>query len=276
MNERKLVNEIWQKINDHRRSKGLSDLDMKSEITEVCQIHTDNMAFDRIPLGHYGFSSRADILLKRLHGVKAAENVIFGPPIAEQLIQGWLLSDAHRRNLEGDYSLTGIAVSPHSSGSVYVSQIFLKTIQLATISAMPPSVYYDGNGNQVPFLSMEPLLEMVNLFRREKNLQPLHQNEQLEEIAKNYIIDYIGKRQAFGHSGFSNRAEEALNRCEGISYVENIAKGPADATAVFESWINSQAHSEHLKGTFDQTGIAIGGSDEDGYIYVQLFLESDK
>ena len=269
-----LVSEIGERINAYRASVGLTSLLLDPTISKICQIHTDNMATGRIPLGHQGFSSRADLLLKRLSGTKAAENVAFGPNAAEHIVSGWLSSEAHKRNIESDCNLMGIACSSNTVGGVYVSQIFIKADALPVVSIVPPSVCYDGKGNQVPFLASESLLKLVNNHRSCKDLHPLKRNGQLDEIAKNYIIDYSGERQIFDHSGFEQRAVEALNKCGGTAYVENIAKGPADSQKVFDSWLKSTQHADHIEGDFDQTGIAIGGSEESGYIYVQLFVES--
>lgn len=272
MEKNTIINEMLEKINAHRSSRGLSPLMLDVSINKICQIHTNNMASGHIPLGHQGFSSRADILLKRLKGTKATENVASGPPDSGQLVRSWLTSDAHRKNIESDCNLTGIACTFTDDGAVYVTQIFIKSIPSSMVSLVPPSIYYDGKGNQVPFLAADELLILVNEHRSDQELNPLKRNEQLDEIAKNYIVEYAGERQAFDHSGFELRAFEAIKKCNGVAYVENIAKGPSDHTAVLEKWMQSPEHAAHLMGDFSQTGLAVGGSDKSGYIYVQLFL----
>jgi len=45
---------------------------------------------------------------------------------ATHAVQGWLSSPAHRHNLEGPFTLTGIGVARNARGEVVFTQIFLK------------------------------------------------------------------------------------------------------------------------------------------------------
>lgn len=58
----------------------------------------------------------------------AAENVAYNrgytDPVAKA-VEGWLNSSGHRRNIEGNYNLTGIGVAKNSQGAYYFTQIFI-------------------------------------------------------------------------------------------------------------------------------------------------------
>ncbi len=121
--------EVLTLINMHRRSIGKNDLEVNPLIREEATIHTKNMASGRIPLSHEGFDARADKLLDKLNGNSAAENVAWGHPTAKLVVKGWLDSKEHRKNIEGDYNLTGIGIARGKDGELYYTQIFISTLK---------------------------------------------------------------------------------------------------------------------------------------------------
>ena len=40
-------------------------------------------------------------------------------------VDGWIKSDGHRQNMEGNYNLTGIGVAMNPQGEYYFTQIFI-------------------------------------------------------------------------------------------------------------------------------------------------------
>ena len=56
---------------------------------------------------------------------RLAENVALGYPNAETVVEGWMNSTGHRRNiLDGSVVETGIAVARSSTGGLYYCQVF--------------------------------------------------------------------------------------------------------------------------------------------------------
>jgi uncharacterized protein YkwD len=45
---------------------------------------------------------------------------------AHKVVDGWLHSPGHKKNIEGDYNFTGIGVSKDKNGRIYYTQIFLR------------------------------------------------------------------------------------------------------------------------------------------------------
>jgi uncharacterized protein YkwD len=45
---------------------------------------------------------------------------------AKEVVEGWLNSPGHKRNIEGDFTLTGIGVAKNNKGIIYYTQIFTK------------------------------------------------------------------------------------------------------------------------------------------------------
>lgn len=119
--------DILRYVNEHRRSMGLKPLQANSYISSVALGHSKDMQTGRTPFGHEGFNQRIDLIRKHLGPLHvAAENVAEGPMSAREVVDGWLHSPGHRRNIEGDFRLTGIGVVTAGNGNVYFTQIFTK------------------------------------------------------------------------------------------------------------------------------------------------------
>ena len=85
------------------------------------------MLTHKTPFGHEGFNERIDLIRKHLGPLHVvAENVAEGPMSAREVVDGWLHSPGHRRNIEGDFRLTGIGVATARNGMIYFTQIFTK------------------------------------------------------------------------------------------------------------------------------------------------------
>ena len=122
-----LPTEILRYVNAHRRAIGLPALLPNSFISSVALDHSRDMLTGKSPFGHDGFHGRIDLIKHRLGALHvAAENVASGPMGAREVVDGWLHSPGHRRNIEGDFRLTGIGVATASNGMVYFTQIFIR------------------------------------------------------------------------------------------------------------------------------------------------------
>lgn len=116
---------ILAEVNRHRKSKGLQPLKTNSIVETEASLHSQRMASKQVAFGHSGFETRVSRMGKRLGGVSnSAENVAFGRYSAREVVQTWLKSTPHRRNIEGRFNLTGIGVSKDSKGTVYYTQLF--------------------------------------------------------------------------------------------------------------------------------------------------------
>jgi uncharacterized protein YkwD len=118
---------ILRYVNEYRHSKGLPSLQPNSFISSVALGHSRDMQSGKTPFGHDGFRTRIDRLRKQLGSIHvAAENVASGPMGAREVVDGWLHSPGHRRNIEGDFRLTGIGIAGSSNGMIYFTQIFIR------------------------------------------------------------------------------------------------------------------------------------------------------
>lgn len=123
-----IQNAVLSHINKYRQQHGLSRLNMDNNITREARQHSIDMATHRMPFGHQGFMKR----IARLHSqVKnsgaGAENVAYNYKDARTVVQQWVLSPGHKRNIVGNYNLTGIGIARDKQGKIYYTQIFLRT-----------------------------------------------------------------------------------------------------------------------------------------------------
>ncbi|WP_037327925.1 CAP domain-containing protein [Asinibacterium sp. OR53] len=123
----KMNDDILYYVNQHRLAKGLSKLQSFDAATVQAYNHSKNMATGRTPFGHTGFEDRINAIAKAEGRMSAsAENVAYGELTAREVVQGWLKSPGHKKNIEGNYALTGIGTYTDNRGIVYFTQIFLR------------------------------------------------------------------------------------------------------------------------------------------------------
>ena len=119
--------DILYYINQYRNSIGLSSLQILNAATEQATEHSMDMANRTTPFGHEGFDDRIDHIVKKIGFVHAsAENVAYGKLTAKEVVDLWLHSPGHKKNIEGNYALTGIGLATGADGIVFYTQIFLR------------------------------------------------------------------------------------------------------------------------------------------------------
>ncbi|ULQ57826.1 CAP domain-containing protein [Flavihumibacter rivuli] len=120
-----LETDILEEVNRYRRSKGKPTLRSNSVMDTEAAVHSQRMASGKTPFGHNGFDGRIARVEKRIGYLKqSAENVAYGKFSARQVVQEWLQSPGHKRNIEGNFNLAGIGVSRNGKGIIYYTMIF--------------------------------------------------------------------------------------------------------------------------------------------------------
>ena len=120
---------IFDLINAERSHEGLRPLVFNERLDRMAKIQADNMArFQK--MAHTLPDASLPTLNDRVHYVgypygRIAENVALGYPNAETVVEGWMNSSGHRRNiLDRDVVETGIAIARSSAGGLYYCQVF--------------------------------------------------------------------------------------------------------------------------------------------------------
>lgn len=115
---------ILQFVNEDRKKHGLSPLMMNSLESSLASKHSHDMAAGKVKFGHDGFKKRAKTIQKELGSLAIGENVASGPMTAREVVDGWLKSPGHKKNIEGNFTLTGVGYARDRKGDIYFTQIF--------------------------------------------------------------------------------------------------------------------------------------------------------
>jgi uncharacterized protein YkwD len=119
--------QILYYTNQFRASNGLPPLKMEINCSLLAEKHSKDMASGRTEFGHDGFEVRAAALSKVLGGTSgAAENVAYGTLDAKGVVDGWIRSPGHRKNMLGNYNLIGIGYAQGKGRLMYFTQLFIK------------------------------------------------------------------------------------------------------------------------------------------------------
>lgn len=125
--ERKLKtmeSDILKYVNEDRIAQGLSALQMNQLESSLAAKHSLDMSVGKVKFGHDGFNTRAKTIQKELGSIEVGENVAEGSMTAREVVDGWLHSPGHKKNIEGNFTLTGIGYAANKKGDIYFTQIF--------------------------------------------------------------------------------------------------------------------------------------------------------
>jgi uncharacterized protein YkwD len=119
--------QILYYTNKFRASNGLPPLKMEINCSLLAEKHSKDMASGRTEFGHDGFEDRAGAIGKVLGGMSAAaENVAYGTLDAKGVVDGWIKSPGHRKNMLGNFNLIGIGYAQGKGRIIYFTQLFIK------------------------------------------------------------------------------------------------------------------------------------------------------
>lgn len=126
--ETTIQNAVLFYINEYRQAHGLSKLIMDNRIVAQAKQHSLDMATHRMGFGHLDFDKRIAKLRAQIkHAGAGSENVAYNYKNAREVVNQWVRSSGHRRNIEGHFNLTGIGIVRDKQGKLYFTQIFLQT-----------------------------------------------------------------------------------------------------------------------------------------------------
>ncbi|MBE9186463.1 CAP domain-containing protein [Microcoleus sp. LEGE 07076] len=119
---------VNQQINQYRASKKLPPLTVDPRISQIARIHSENMASGKVKFSHDGFEGRAKAITVPYQSVaeNVAYNMGFSDPV-RNAVEGWIKSEGHRKNIESQFNLTGIAIAKNAKGEYYFTQLFVRS-----------------------------------------------------------------------------------------------------------------------------------------------------
>lgn len=119
-----MESDILKYVNEDRVEHGLPPLQMNQLESSLAASHSHDMSVGKVKFGHEGFNARAKTIQKQLGSIEVGENVAEGPMTAREVVDGWLHSPGHKKNIEGNFTLTGIGYATDKRGQIYFTQIF--------------------------------------------------------------------------------------------------------------------------------------------------------
>lgn len=117
--------EILELINNYRLSEGLNPLQSMTIIKSAAFTHTDYMA-DTQTVSHANFFTRSNFLKSNAGAKSVSENVAYGYSSAESVVNAWMRSEAHKKNIEGDFTNFEISAEKDVDDRWYFTNIFIK------------------------------------------------------------------------------------------------------------------------------------------------------
>lgn len=121
-------------INEYRQQHGLSKLKIDNHIVVQAKQHSLDMANHRMSFGHKYFPQRIAKLRSQIKNYNGgAENIAYNYKNGREVVKQWIRSPGHKKNILGNYNLTGIGVVRDKQGKLYYTQIFIRTGQAKVI-----------------------------------------------------------------------------------------------------------------------------------------------
>ncbi|MFS4481427.1 CAP domain-containing protein [Hyunsoonleella sp. 2307UL5-6] len=117
--------EILELINNHRLSIGLNPLQSMTIIKSTAFTHTDYMV-DTQTVSHANFFTRSNYLKNNTGAKHVSENVAYGFTSAKSVVGAWMRSEAHKKNIEGDYTNFEVSAEKGADDKWYFTNIFIK------------------------------------------------------------------------------------------------------------------------------------------------------
>ena len=115
-------------VNEHRIAIGLQPLEYSEALATIARQHSQAIATGYEFFSHDGFEERERMAQEFVRFETFAENLALNnssPASAPvDAVAGWLDSPGHRKNMEGQFNLTGIGCARGKDGVFYFTQLF--------------------------------------------------------------------------------------------------------------------------------------------------------
>ncbi|WP_093193773.1 SafA/ExsA family spore coat assembly protein [Salimicrobium halophilum] len=117
-----------EKTNEQRRANGLAPLEIDWQLARVARYKSQDMR-DKGYFSHQSPTYGSPFEMMRQFNIsyrKAAENIAAGQSTAERVVNGWMNSPGHRKNiLDPDFTTIGIGYVEGGSYGHYWTQMFI-------------------------------------------------------------------------------------------------------------------------------------------------------
>ena len=126
--ERAMEQEVLKLVNQARAENGLNPLSWADDLADIARAHSADM-IERGFFSHTNPDGQSPFDRIKSNGISyraAAENIAYGQPDAEAVMNSWMNSAGHRANiLNENLKEIGIGAVKDSNGTVYWTQVFV-------------------------------------------------------------------------------------------------------------------------------------------------------
>lgn len=120
-----LADSILILVNQHRASLGYAALKRDQQYGSAYAVDHTKYMIQQKRISHDNFEFRKNALKNR-GASQVTENVAFGYQTAASVVNAWLNSPGHRRNIEADYTHSGFGIIADNRGNYYFTNIFYR------------------------------------------------------------------------------------------------------------------------------------------------------
>lgn len=126
--ERAMEQEVLKLVNQARAENGLNPLSWADDLADIARAHSADM-IERGFFSHTNPDGQSPFDRIKSNGISyraAAENIAYGQPDAEAVMNSWMNSAGHRANiLNENLKEIGMGAVKDSNGTVYWTQVFV-------------------------------------------------------------------------------------------------------------------------------------------------------
>jgi len=249
--------------NQERIQAGLSPLKIAPKLTEAALLHANDMV-QREKLTHRGSNGTTPAQRVKQQGYlyrKIGENVAYGHPTAALVVQAWMQSLHHRRNILGNFTEIGAARVLSKNGTPYWCVVF----GLPTTTLNPAQ-------------AVGTLVTLVNQKRTDAGMLPLKVNAKLQKTAQ-VMAQAMAKKDTLQRQKGDDvvtllgQVKEAGYQAREVR--QDIAAGQSTPQAVVQSLMGNKESQKGIFGDFADLGASYATA-KDGTPYWCIIFASPR
>jgi len=247
-----VVQRLVEAHNQERAREKLPPLKLEARLEEAARAHARDMA-DRQVMSHDGGDGSTPtqrIVRAGYHFLRTGENVAAGYRDVPAVIQGWMDSPPHRKNVLGEFTEIGVARVEGKDGKLYWCADFAK-----------PMPRLD------PAVAGSDLLKRINAERAATKLPALAVDDRLARAAASAAT---GLAKAKGKGGTPS-AFDGLDQKSYRELAMTTSVGQPDADALVKGLMENPDYKARLLGNYARAGLGYA-TDDDGIPYWCVIL----
>jgi uncharacterized protein YkwD len=247
-----IVAQLVEAHNQERARAGLPPLKLESRLQDAAKLHARDMAEHEF-MAHEGTDKSTPqqrVVNAGYRYLGTGENVAKGYREVKEVMQSWMESPPHKKNILGDYTEIGVAMATGEDGKPYWCADFGK-----------PMPKFD------PASAVADLVKRINDERTAAKLPALTTDSKLAKVAQERAAGLAEKKSLGGSTGGFEGIDQKLYQDLALS----TAGGNPDAESMVKALKDRPDTKSQILGKFARIGAGYATA-EDGTPYWCLIL----